>query len=232
MAPLVERLAAAGRGAVSVDTYKPAVARAAIEAGAAIVNDPSGLIDPEVADVCASSGRGAGRDPHARAPEAEARAPALRRRGRRREAPPGRAARGGARGAACRTSGCWSAPARTSARTPRRRSSCCAASTSCTTLGLPVLLAVSRKDFVGALTDAAAARAAGRHARGGRARPRPRGARAARPRRRRDARLPHRARARCAATWPCRADLLLADDLRREPIPQEASAAAAKEAAA
>ena len=52
VAPLVARLAAEG-AVVSVDTYKPAVARAAIEAGAAIVNDPSGLIDPEVAEVCA-----------------------------------------------------------------------------------------------------------------------------------------------------------------------------------
>jgi dihydropteroate synthase len=53
--PVIERLA--GEGAlISVDTYKPAVARAAIAAGAAIVNDPSGLIDPEVAAVCADSG--------------------------------------------------------------------------------------------------------------------------------------------------------------------------------
>jgi len=41
---------------VSVDTYKPAVARAAIEAGASIVNDVSGLRDPELADVCAQTG--------------------------------------------------------------------------------------------------------------------------------------------------------------------------------
>jgi dihydropteroate synthase len=41
---------------VSVDTYKPAVAEAAIAAGASIVNDVSGLRDPELADVCARSG--------------------------------------------------------------------------------------------------------------------------------------------------------------------------------
>ena len=41
---------------ISVDTYKPAVARAAISAGASIVNDVSGLRDPEVADVCAQTG--------------------------------------------------------------------------------------------------------------------------------------------------------------------------------
>jgi dihydropteroate synthase len=53
--PVLERLAANG-AVLSVDTYKPAVACAAVDAGAAIVNDPSGLIDPEVAQVCASSG--------------------------------------------------------------------------------------------------------------------------------------------------------------------------------
>ena len=41
---------------MSVDTYKPAVAQAAIAAGAAIVNDVSGLRDPELADVCAGTG--------------------------------------------------------------------------------------------------------------------------------------------------------------------------------
>jgi dihydropteroate synthase len=43
---------------VSVDTYKPEVARAAVAAGAAIVNDVSGLRDPSLADVCAETGAG------------------------------------------------------------------------------------------------------------------------------------------------------------------------------
>src|SRR5665213_2813872 len=54
--PLIERVAAEGGALVSVDTYKPAVARAAIAAGATIVNDVSGLRDPELADVCAQTG--------------------------------------------------------------------------------------------------------------------------------------------------------------------------------
>ncbi|MCU1601109.1 MAG: folP [Frankiales bacterium] len=41
---------------VSVDTYRPAVARAALEAGASIVNDISGLRDPELAGVAAEHG--------------------------------------------------------------------------------------------------------------------------------------------------------------------------------
>ena len=53
--PLVERLAAAGI-TVSVDTWKPSVARAALAAGAVMVNDVSGLRDPAIADACAGSG--------------------------------------------------------------------------------------------------------------------------------------------------------------------------------
>jgi dihydropteroate synthase len=41
---------------VSVDTYKVAVAAAAVEAGAGIVNDVSGLRDPGLAELCARSG--------------------------------------------------------------------------------------------------------------------------------------------------------------------------------
>jgi len=53
---LIERLASGLGALVSVDTYKPLVARAAIAAGASIVNDVSGLRDPELAAVCAQSG--------------------------------------------------------------------------------------------------------------------------------------------------------------------------------
>jgi dihydropteroate synthase len=53
--PLVGRLADAGV-AVSVDTWRAPVARAALDAGAAMINDPSGLSDPEIADVCAGTG--------------------------------------------------------------------------------------------------------------------------------------------------------------------------------
>src|SRR5262249_17381978 len=64
VSPLIERVVSeAGRLArdepgvfVSVDTYKPAVAQAATGAGAPIVNDPTGLIKPDVAAICAESG--------------------------------------------------------------------------------------------------------------------------------------------------------------------------------
>ena len=54
--PLIERVTGELGALVSVDTYKPAVARAAIAAGAVIVNDVSGLRDPDIAALCAQSG--------------------------------------------------------------------------------------------------------------------------------------------------------------------------------
>lgn len=56
--PLIERVSAELRIPVSVDTNKPEVARAAIAAGASVVNDISGLREPELAEVCAETGAG------------------------------------------------------------------------------------------------------------------------------------------------------------------------------
>jgi dihydropteroate synthase len=53
--PLVEALAADGVP-VSVDTWKPRVARAVVDAGASMLNDVSGLRDQELAAVAADSG--------------------------------------------------------------------------------------------------------------------------------------------------------------------------------
>lgn len=55
--PLVRELAAAG-ALVSVDTWKPAVAAAVLGAGAHLVNDVSGLADPDLAELCAAHGAG------------------------------------------------------------------------------------------------------------------------------------------------------------------------------
>jgi dihydropteroate synthase len=54
--PLVGRIAAAHDVLISVDTYKPEVAEAAIEAGAGMINDVSGLRDERLAEVCARTG--------------------------------------------------------------------------------------------------------------------------------------------------------------------------------
>jgi dihydropteroate synthase len=53
--PLVERLSGEGV-TVSLDTWRAPVARAALDAGAAMINDVSGLSDPKVADACATAG--------------------------------------------------------------------------------------------------------------------------------------------------------------------------------
>ena len=52
--PVVSALAGGGV-VVSVDTVRPSVARASVEAGAGVINDTSGLYDPELADVVAGS---------------------------------------------------------------------------------------------------------------------------------------------------------------------------------
>lgn len=51
--PVIEAISAIPGAVVSVDTYKPAVARAAIAAGARIVNDVSGLADDDLAKAAA-----------------------------------------------------------------------------------------------------------------------------------------------------------------------------------
>ena len=56
--PVIRAVRAELDARISVDTYKPSVARAAIGAGASIVNDVSGLRDLELADVCAQTGAG------------------------------------------------------------------------------------------------------------------------------------------------------------------------------
>jgi dihydropteroate synthase len=53
--PVVEALSDAGVP-LSIETSRPEVARHALDAGAAIVNDVTGLTDPTLADVCAGAG--------------------------------------------------------------------------------------------------------------------------------------------------------------------------------
>jgi dihydropteroate synthase len=55
--PLVDALAAEGV-LVSVDTWKAQVAAAVLDAGAHLINDVSGLRDPTIAELCADAGAG------------------------------------------------------------------------------------------------------------------------------------------------------------------------------
>jgi dihydropteroate synthase len=57
--PVIERLAAETDALISIDTYRSATARAAVKAGAHIINDVYGLSrDPAIADVAAQTGAG------------------------------------------------------------------------------------------------------------------------------------------------------------------------------
>jgi dihydropteroate synthase len=57
--PVIEQIAAKVRIPMSIDTSKAAVARAAIEAGAEIINDITGLTgDPEMIDLAIKTGAG------------------------------------------------------------------------------------------------------------------------------------------------------------------------------
>lgn len=58
VAPVIEAVVARHGVPVSVDTFQPAVARAALAAGACLVNDVSGLGDAEMVHVAARAGAG------------------------------------------------------------------------------------------------------------------------------------------------------------------------------
>lgn len=150
--PLIERVAAELGAVVSVDTYKPAVARAAIEAGAAIVNDVSGLREPQLADVCARTGAGLVLMHTRAAPKQKLIDPAL----------DGRVAADveaflGERMQLARSRGVDEEqllldPGPDFGKTPAQTVESLRELTSLHRLGRPLLLAVSRKDFIGALT--------------------------------------------------------------------------------
>jgi dihydropteroate synthase len=148
---LIERIAADG-ALVSVDTYKPAVAEAAIAAGAAIVNDVSGLRHPELADVCARSGaalvithtRGAPKEKVLDHPYEDV---AAEVNGFLRE----RMALAQERGVAVEQ--IMLDPGPDFGKNPAQTIELLRGLHDLHALGRPLLLAVSRKDFVGALTE-------------------------------------------------------------------------------
>ncbi len=57
--PVIERLAGDTRFVISIDTMKPAVACAAVERGAAIINDVTGLRDPAMREMVRGTGAAA-----------------------------------------------------------------------------------------------------------------------------------------------------------------------------
>ena len=152
VAPLVEKVAGTLGALVSVDTYKPQVASAAIAAGARIVNDVSGLRDPALAEVCARSGaalvlmhtRAAPRqrlqDPDLYDDVAGEVLAFLRERIERTLA------------AGCQPEQLIVDPGPDFAKTPAQTIRLMRELPRLHELGRPLLLAISRKDFIGALT--------------------------------------------------------------------------------
>jgi dihydropteroate synthase len=150
--PLIERVSGELGALVSVDTYKPPVARAAIAAGASIVNDISGLRDPELADVCAETGAGLVLMHTGAAPKQKLLDPAL----------DGRAAEDVSAFLRERIELALSRgvefeqlmldPGPDFSKTPAQTVEVLRALGDLHALGRPLLLAVSRKDFVGAIT--------------------------------------------------------------------------------
>jgi dihydropteroate synthase len=150
--PLIERVSGELGAVVAVDTYKPAVARAAIAAGASIVNDVSGLRDPELADVCAQTGA-ALVIMHTRvAPKQKRLDPSFDGRivADVRQFLEQRIELALARGVAFEQLALDPGP--DFAKTPAQTIEVLRSLGSLHELGRPLLLAVSRKDFIGALT--------------------------------------------------------------------------------
>jgi dihydropteroate synthase len=147
--PLVERLAVEGV-AVSVDTWRAPVARAALDAGAVLVNDVSGLGDPEVAAACAASGAGLV-IAHTRV------SPKVKRFPGYADVVADVVELLAERAAAARERGVEGDqllldPGLDLAKTPAESVAVLRALSELEPLGRPLLLAISRKDFVGALT--------------------------------------------------------------------------------
>jgi dihydropteroate synthase len=150
--PLIERIVAELGATVSVDTYKPAVARAAIAAGAAIVNDVSGLRDPELAHVCAHTGAALVVMHTRAAPKQRMQDPDLYE-----DVTEDVLSFLGERIALALDAGVGREqlivdPGPDFAKTPAQTIELLASVSRLHTLGCPLLMAISRKDFIGALT--------------------------------------------------------------------------------
>jgi dihydropteroate synthase len=153
--PLIEALSAELEPEgplISIDTYKPAVARAAIAAGARIVNDVSGLRDSELARVCAQTGAALVVMHTAAAPRERRQDPELYG-----DVVGEVLAFLRARTALALRHGVAREqliidPGPDFAKTPAQTIALLAGVERLHELGLPLLLAISRKDFIGALT--------------------------------------------------------------------------------
>lgn len=152
VAPLIERVRSELGVLVSVDTYKPAVAAAAVAAGAAIVNDVSALRDPALAEVCARTGAALILTHTRAAPKQKLLDATLDATivGDVRAVLQARIATARARGVALAQ--LMLDPGPDLGKTPAQTVAVLRELATLHELGRPLLLAVSRKDFIGAVT--------------------------------------------------------------------------------
>jgi dihydropteroate synthase len=150
--PLIERVCGDLGARVSVDTYKPEVARAAVAAGASIVNDVSGLRDPRLADVCAETGAGLILMHTRAAPKQKLLDPSLDGRVVEDVQEFLRERISLARERGVEFEQLMLDPGPDFAKTPAQTIEVLRALPRLHALGRPLLLAVSRKDFIGAIT--------------------------------------------------------------------------------
>jgi dihydropteroate synthase len=153
--PLIERVVAEfgpDGPVISIDTYKPPVARAAIAAGARIVNDVSGLRDPELAVACAETGAALVLMHTAAAPRVRRQDPDLYRDVVGEVLDFLRARVAAALEAGLAREQLILDPGPDFAKTPAQTIELLAHIGRLHELELPLLMAISRKDFIGALT--------------------------------------------------------------------------------
>lgn len=149
--PVIAAISALPGAVVSVDTYKPAVARAAIAAGARIINDVSGLADDDLA-AAAAEGDAAIVLMHTRAKPKEKLFPNYEDVvADVNEFLANAIARAVAQGVPADR--VIVDPGPDFAKTPAQTIASLRALGTLAELGRPILLAAGRKDFIGALTD-------------------------------------------------------------------------------
>ena len=157
LVPLIEAIRRAlDDRLLSVDTYKPAVADACLAAGADVINDVSGLLDPELADVVARWDAGYVLMHTVGPPKSKVLDPtALRRRGRRASWPSSTTSSPCSTAAGVRREQVVLDPGLDFGKTPRQSLDLVArAGELHAATEQPLLFAVSRKDFIGAIAGA------------------------------------------------------------------------------
>jgi len=150
--PLIAAVAGELDVLVSVDTYKPAVADAAIAAGAAIVNDVSGLRDPGLAETCARGGAALVVMHTRAAPKQRLQDPDLYEDVLEDVLAFLRERIALARANGMPEAGLIVDPGPDFAKTPAQTIELLRGATRLHEFGRPILMALSRKDFIGALT--------------------------------------------------------------------------------